>query len=149
MALASMLMDPAAIPKAKFIVPFSGLLTEIPTGWQLCDGTSGTPDLRDRFVVGAAAGQNPGASGGGGTHTHVGHAAHLVTQPSNHAATATGQASAGATQRGTNASTLTLGVHTHQTPVLAHSGTGVDAHSAHDNPDSRPPYYALAWIMKL
>jgi microcystin-dependent protein len=35
------------------IVIWSGTVASIPTGWQLCDGTNGTPDLRDRFVVGA------------------------------------------------------------------------------------------------
>ena len=35
------------------IVIWSGTVASIPSGWQLCDGTNGTPDLRDRFVVGA------------------------------------------------------------------------------------------------
>ena len=35
------------------IIIWSGTVASIPTGWQLCDGTNGTPDLRDRFVVGA------------------------------------------------------------------------------------------------
>ena len=91
-----------------------------------------------------------------------GHATHIVTQPTSHAAAPTGQASAGATQRGTNASTLTLLTHTHQTPVLAHggaavdghsahsggavdahTGAGVDAHSAHDSPSHLPPYLVV------
>ena len=32
---------------------WSGAITTIPDGWQLCDGTNNTPDLRGRFVVGA------------------------------------------------------------------------------------------------
>ena len=35
------------------IVMWSGSIADIPQGWALCDGTNGTPDLRDRFVVGA------------------------------------------------------------------------------------------------
>lgn len=35
------------------IVIWSGTVASIPTGWQLCNGTNGTPDLRDKFVVGA------------------------------------------------------------------------------------------------
>ena len=66
------------------ICMWSGLLVDIPVGWDLCDGSNGTPDLRDYFVVGAAAGANPGATGGGNTHTHAGHAAHVVTQPTAH-----------------------------------------------------------------
>ena len=32
---------------------FAGAFSAIPTGWQLCDGTNGTFDLRDKFVIGA------------------------------------------------------------------------------------------------
>ncbi len=32
---------------------WNGAIADIPAGWALCDGTQGTPDLRDRFVVGA------------------------------------------------------------------------------------------------
>lgn len=35
------------------IVMFAGTIAEINAGWQLCDGTNGTPDLRDRFIIGA------------------------------------------------------------------------------------------------
>src|SRR6056297_3350468 len=42
----------ALIPSGGIIL-WSGLLTSIPTGWSLCDGSNGTPDLRNRFVVGA------------------------------------------------------------------------------------------------
>src|SRR5690606_15095281 len=31
---------------------YSGSIANIPTGWQLCDGTNGTPDLRGKFIVG-------------------------------------------------------------------------------------------------
>ena len=46
------------------IVMWSGTLAEIPDGWQLCDGTNGTPDLRDRFVLGTQTGEVPGETGG-------------------------------------------------------------------------------------
>ena len=35
------------------IIMYDGLIANIPAGWALCDGTNGTPDLRDKFVVGA------------------------------------------------------------------------------------------------
>jgi len=34
------------------IIMYNGLFANIPTSFQLCDGTSGTPDLTDRFVYG-------------------------------------------------------------------------------------------------
>jgi hypothetical protein len=40
------------VPKG-VIVMWSGAIANIPSGWVLCDGTNGTPDLRDRFIVGA------------------------------------------------------------------------------------------------
>jgi hypothetical protein len=36
------------------IVIWNGLSSAVPAGWNICDGTSGTPDLRDRFIVGGA-----------------------------------------------------------------------------------------------
>lgn len=33
-------------------IPFWGALADIPIGWQLCDGTNGTPDLSKMFIVG-------------------------------------------------------------------------------------------------
>ena len=48
---------------------FSGLLADIPTGWALADGTSGTVNLIAKFIVGASAGQEAGAEGGEDSHT--------------------------------------------------------------------------------
>ena len=47
------------------IIIWTGFLVDIPLGWVLCDGTNGTPDLRDRFTRGVpTAAINPGAVGG-------------------------------------------------------------------------------------
>lgn len=43
---------------------WSGDIAEIPLGWQLCDGTKGKPDLRDKFVVGSGGGYKTGSKGG-------------------------------------------------------------------------------------
>lgn len=43
----------------------------IPTNWDVCDGLNSTPDLVDKFLRGAAAGQDAGATGGALSHTHV------------------------------------------------------------------------------
>lgn len=52
------------------ITAWSGGLGNIPTGWHLCDGSSGTPDLRDNFVPGAGALFAVGNEGGSVSHTH-------------------------------------------------------------------------------
>lgn len=38
---------------------WSGAVVDIPAGWALCNGSNGTPDLRDRFVIGAGSTYNP------------------------------------------------------------------------------------------
>lgn len=55
------------------IILWSGSKDAIPDGWALCDGQShnghATPDLRDRFVVGAGGAYAVGAKGGEASHT--------------------------------------------------------------------------------
>merc|ERR1711997_338506 len=46
------------------IIMWSGSASAIPTGWSLCDGTNGTPDLRNRFVVGGGSSYGYGSTGG-------------------------------------------------------------------------------------
>jgi len=46
------------------IIMWSGAVAAIPSGWQICDGSAGTPNLRDRFVVGAGSSYAVGATGG-------------------------------------------------------------------------------------
>ena len=54
---------------AGIITLWSGAISAIPTGWVLCNGTNSTPDLRDRFVVGAGTTYAVGATGGANTVT--------------------------------------------------------------------------------
>jgi len=51
------------------ILMWGGSVVSIPTGWQLCNGSNGTPDLRDRFIVGAGTAYAPGATGGSNSVT--------------------------------------------------------------------------------
>lgn len=52
------------------IIMWSGTTANIPPGWVLCDGTQGTPDLRERFIVGASSNYIAGTAGGSISHTH-------------------------------------------------------------------------------
>ena len=50
------------------ILPYAGNLANIPDGWTLCDGNNGTPNLKDRFIVGAGGSYNLGVNGGENFH---------------------------------------------------------------------------------
>lgn len=52
------------------IAQWSGSIGSIPTGWFLCDGSRGTPDLRDRFSLASGPSFNVGDTGGSINHTH-------------------------------------------------------------------------------
>ncbi len=132
------------------IVIWSGSVASVPVGWLLCNGTNGTPDLRDRFIVGAGNVYNPNATGGSAnatlpTHTHT--ATSVVTDPG-HAHIH--NAPSGFDDGGFSGSvveniisTLTANAVTGitvATTVASAGSSGVDA--------NLPPYYALAYIMK-
>lgn len=64
--------------KAKAVVPIGTIVPwfppkgpiEVPQGWVLCDGNNGSPDLRDRFVLGTADAAKVGTPGGAKEHIH-------------------------------------------------------------------------------
>ena len=68
------------------IQSFSGAIVDIPSTWRLCDGTQGTPDLRDKFIVGAGNAYAVDQTGGAVQHEHdftgVGHL-HGITAGAN------------------------------------------------------------------
>ena len=53
------------------ILAYAGVLGDIPTGWAICDGTNGTPDLTDSFVMGGTLAQK-GQTGGANSVTPSG-----------------------------------------------------------------------------
>ena len=82
-------MNAAPIPVGGIIM-WSGTIANIPNGWELCNGSNGTPDLRDKFVVGAHSDLSGTAksniegsynqSGGDISHNHGGNTtAHTLT----------------------------------------------------------------------
>lgn len=106
------------------VLLWSGSVTNIPGGFALCDGNNGTPDLRNRFVKGA---ENDGAvddTGGAVNHNHD----------------FTGDGHAHMLGAGLN---LTAGAN------LANTTNNVPATGTTDNQDGQPPWYKLAYIMKL
>lgn len=73
----------ARIPSG-VICMWSGSVGNIPAGWRLCNGSNGTPDLRDRFVVGATGAHSVNAEGGSSTTSAGGAHGHAVGSAGNH-----------------------------------------------------------------
>jgi len=146
------------------IMLWSGSEASIPSGWVLCDGTNSTPDLRNKFVVGASAGTGdttyPGLSVGATTstananavavdHEHTtsvsdpGHF-HAYTSPTSPATgSGTGGVGGGAAQNypatnGANTTSKTTGISVTVNPLTGEDGINKNL----------PPYYALCYIMK-
>ena len=140
------------VPKGAVIM-WSGSLATIPSGWSLCDGSNGTPDLRDRFVLGAG-GQSPVAgSGGSTTHSHA--AGSFASQAHTHTVPYTGWGE-GPHYNDTHSGWLVT--HSHHDPIQlavaanenTTSSSGGAAISGVSAPaSSLPPFYTLAFIIKL
>lgn len=142
------------------ITIWSGSISNIPAGWVLCDGNNGTPNLQDKFVVGAGTAYAVGATGGAdsvalatgempshdhgdtnsaGGHSHPYDATTVTDNLTNAAADSTGIDVVDYTSTSTTSKTSgSVSGHTHGIPL---EGSG----NAHEN---RPPFHALAYIMK-
>jgi len=101
---------------------WSGSIASIPGTFRLCDGSLGTPDLRNRFLNCAGDSYVPGNTGGTINHNHpfTGDG-HFHTIP-------------------------TIG------PLLQNANLGRETSTelttgTTDNQDGRPPYHSLAYIM--
>jgi len=141
------------------IVMWSGSIATIPSGWFLCDGSNSTPDLRDRFVIGARQ-DNGGVASTNitGSLTQTGgskdaivvshtHAASVTDPGHNHKmefiqqmnASGSGERFRNYTGSGAfyNTSSETTGI-TVANATVGSSGTNANL----------VPYYALAYIMR-
>jgi hypothetical protein len=143
----------ASIPSG-LIAMWSGSIASIPTGWFLCNGSNGTPDLRDRFIVGAGTSYSVAATGGSAnavvvSHTHT--ASSSVSDPGHsHNATVNWNGAAGAAfsafgaTSAPNSATATTNSNTTGISV----STTVNSTGSSGTNANLPPYYALAYIMK-
>lgn len=61
------------------VLMFNGSIGNIPAGFQLCDGTNGTQDMRGKFVIGAGGAYAVGATGGAAAVTSGAGGAHTPT----------------------------------------------------------------------
>jgi microcystin-dependent protein len=131
------------------IIIWSGSSASIPSGWLLCNGASSTPDLRDRFVVGAGSTYAVNATGGSAnavvvSHTHTA----TVTDPS-HAHNALTLANSIA---GTTATAVRPDGNVFAGSIIQAAVTGITVSNSTEGVSGTnanlPPYYALCYIMK-
>lgn len=117
------------------IIPFAG--TVVPWGWNICDGSLGTPDLRGRFIIGVSESHIYGETGGTETHTIT------ASEMPNHSHTM---------------------IYAQGTPLLGRQGpsslvsTGSSSTSGNNSTGTAggsvamnimPPFYSMSYIMKL
>ena len=142
---------PAATPIPSGIFLWSGSIGSIPAGYVLCNGSNGTPDLRNRFVAGAGSTYAVDATGGSAdavvvSHNHSatsvvtdpGHV-HNYTAPAGSPNNAAGSIPDFITTQSINTASAVTGI-TVATTIATAGVSGTNA--------NLPPYYALCYIMK-
>lgn len=152
------------------IVMWSGAINDIPNGWTLCDGTNGTPDLTNRFILGTN--NDVGATGGSDSitlstnqlpeHFHEGETSEIKAH------THSGETDKTGAVRGFSLTSPDVGSYViYPNAVMAYSkldhlhtfttdSAGKHNHTfetskvgSNESIDIKPPYYKLAFIMKL
>jgi hypothetical protein len=144
------------------IIMWSGTIAAIPSGWLLCNGSSGTPDLRNRFVIGAFS-DNAGVANTTvtGSSTQTGGSKDAIVVSHTHTATSTvtdpshAHNVSNTSQDDTGAGKFTIGGSANQGTVSTDAATtGITVSTSNSTEGSSGtnanlvPYYALAFIMK-
>jgi hypothetical protein len=149
---------------------WSGTIASIPSGWYLCNGSNSTPDLRNKFIIGAYADDSSVAkttitgssTQTGGTkdainvsHTHTatttatdsGHSHTLSISGGSSITGLGGSGGSGWTGTNTGVTYVTTSGTNSSTATITAATTVASAGSDGTN-QNLPPYYALAYIMK-
>ncbi|HEY4253001.1 MAG TPA: hypothetical protein VGM87_17455, partial [Roseomonas sp.] len=106
-------LEAVAVP-AGLIAMWSGAENAVPAGWALCNGSNGTPNLRDKFVVAAGPTRGVGTTGGADSQTVGTSAAGAHAHGGATAGTAISEAQMPPHQHG--GSTDAQGYHAHNVP---------------------------------
>lgn len=146
------------------IILWSGSISNIPKNYSLCNGSNGTPNLTDKFVVGAGNTYDVGNSGGEATHTLTisempqhNHANNLTIESAgshSHSFNLYDPGTSASHVLAANANTIkpTLPDGTNRTSssgTHTHTISGDVENSGNSQPhNNMPPYYALCYIMR-
>jgi hypothetical protein len=138
------------------ITMWSGTIATIPSGWFLCNGSNSTPDLRNRFIIGAFQDTSSVAyttitgtdtqTGGSKDAIVVSHT-HTLTDPGhNHSVTVGNQGGVNGSVSG--GGSIAVPGNTTFTTTTATTGITVATAGSSGTNANLVPYYALAFIMK-
>jgi hypothetical protein len=138
------------------IAIWSGSTGSIPSGWLLCNGSNGTPDLRNSFILGAGNTYAVGATGGSAdaivvSHTHTATSTSIVTDPGhfhNTYGAYGGGGNPGGSLNTNNPGGQNQPVTTATTGITVATSTTNASAGTSGSGANMPPYYALAFIMK-
>jgi hypothetical protein len=153
-----------SIIPAGVILMWSGSIASIPSGWVLCNGANGTPNLQDRFIVGAGSTYAVAATGGSAnavlvSHTHTasvsdpGHQ-HLfgaddqVGEQGGYIVQSGFGYDATSTTGGGGVNLFTKRTDNTNNPQLTGISVSNSTEGVSGTNQNLPPYYALAYIMK-
>ena len=103
------------------IIMWSGTIATIPTNWALCNGSNSTPDLRDKFIIGASADSSGAKTSVTGSYTQTGGSKDSDLQAHTHANTVSSSHNITATQAA-HSHTATDSGHTHTTTFQGYGG---------------------------
>ncbi len=161
------------------ILMWAGLLADIPANYALCDGGGGRPDLRSKFILGWAAGVDPGGTGGSTQHKHekgtivdtaitagtpagANSAPAFTGSPSTAASTAATPDLVAPDVTGTGVAPVTTPLGTVAAPVFTGTPLGTHQHTltgktadaengagSTASEDIYPPFYKLAFIQRV
>lgn len=121
------------------IVIWSGTASNIPSGWALCNGQNGTPDLRGRFVLGGGGTHTVGSTGGEETHTLT-----IAEMPEHsHTSKKVGSSDVAKKWDTGDSTSLMMSAITKMSDTPSGSAGSSNPHN------NMPPYYVLCYIMKL
>jgi hypothetical protein len=156
--------------KASGTIPVGGIIMwsggSVPTGWALCNGNNGTPDLRNRFIVSSGSGYAVGATGGSADAVLVshGHTATSTVTDTGHSHLMNYQQKAVEDTGGAQVSDMRFAGgdgdggstnYANESGNIVGNVTGVTvattitAEGESGTNKNLPPYYALAFIMRV
>lgn len=130
------------------IIMWGGSVASIPAGWALCNGLNGTPDLRDRFIVGAGSSYAVGATGGANSttltempaHTHTVSVSGGTSAAGAHSHRATSSSYSSSSSRSTSSASVNDPGHSHRI-YQSHEQGGSHDHATYPQTDWSGPFY--------